>query len=137
MSAAPKTPNLVRQWVEKAEHDLLNVENNLAASRIPWDTVCFHEQQCAEKYLKALLTLKEIDFPKSHDLTELVVRVPSDVRLGVDAAVFEGLNPYSIEGRYPGVWEPIEREEALNAVAAARKIRQAIRALLPREAVQL
>ncbi len=26
---------VVRQWVEKAEHDLLNIRNNLAASDIP------------------------------------------------------------------------------------------------------
>ncbi|HET8761618.1 MAG TPA: HigA family addiction module antitoxin [Nitrospiria bacterium] len=30
-------------WVRKAEHDLLNIQNNLASSDVPWDTVCFHE----------------------------------------------------------------------------------------------
>ena len=136
MSAAPRVPTLVRQWVEKAEHDLLNIENNLAASQVPWDTVCFHAQQCVEKYLKAILTLRGVDFPKSHDLTELLALVPSDIRLGVDSTVFEELNPYAIEGRYPGVWEPIEREEALSTVDAAKRIRQAIRALLPQETLQ-
>ena len=28
----------------------------------PTDTVCFHAQQCAEKYLKALLVLRELEF---------------------------------------------------------------------------
>ena len=41
-------------WVHKAEHDLLNVRNNLAAKEVPWDTVCFHAQQAAEKMLKAV-----------------------------------------------------------------------------------
>lgn len=42
-------------WGRKAEHDLLNIQNNLAASNVPWDTVCFHAQQAAEKLLKAFL----------------------------------------------------------------------------------
>jgi HEPN domain-containing protein len=45
-------------WIAKAENDLLNVENNLLASRVPWDTVCFHAQQVAEKLLKAFLVFR-------------------------------------------------------------------------------
>jgi HEPN domain-containing protein len=41
-------------WLKKAENDRLNIENDLAAQKIPWDTVCFHAQQIAEKLLKAL-----------------------------------------------------------------------------------
>lgn len=55
MTVRLKDEDLVRAWVIKAEHDLLNIENNLAAREIPWDTVGFHAQQCVEKYLKALL----------------------------------------------------------------------------------
>ncbi len=41
----------------KADHDLLNIDNNLSAARVPWDTVCFHAQQAAEKLLKAFIVL--------------------------------------------------------------------------------
>ncbi len=133
MSDAPDVARIIRQWVEKAEHDLLNIENNLAASEIPWDTVCFHAQQCTEKYLKALLTLRGIEFPKSHDLTELVALIPADLHLDVSPAIFEELNPYAIETRYPGLWEPIEREDGIRAVDSARRVREAVRALLPRD----
>ena len=44
MTVRPKDEDLVRAWVLKAEHDLLNIENNLAARKIPWDTVGFHVQ---------------------------------------------------------------------------------------------
>ena len=40
------------QWVAKARNDLLNADNNLAASNVPADTVCFHCQQAAEKLLR-------------------------------------------------------------------------------------
>jgi HEPN domain-containing protein len=47
---------VVREWVEKAENDIETAALVLrAGSRCPVDTVCFHAQQCVEKYLKALL----------------------------------------------------------------------------------
>jgi HEPN domain-containing protein len=39
-------------WLVKAENDVLNIENNLPARIIPWDTICFHAQQAAGKLLK-------------------------------------------------------------------------------------
>lgn len=131
MTVRPKDEDLARAWVLKAEHDLLNIENNLAAREIPWDTVGFHAQQCVEKYLKALLIAQQIDPPKIHDLTELYALVPDGLLEGFNVHSLEELNPYSIEGRYPGVWEPVEKAEALRAVEAARTIRQAIRQILP------
>jgi len=50
---------LVKEWIHKAENDLLDAENNLRCPQIPTDTVCFHCQQVAEKYLKSLF-----DFPR-------------------------------------------------------------------------
>ena len=39
-------------WVALAESDWLCIRNNLEASETPWNTVAFHAQQAAEKYLK-------------------------------------------------------------------------------------
>ena len=41
-----------KAWLAKDKNDLLNIENNLAATHVPWDTVSFHAQQAAEKHLK-------------------------------------------------------------------------------------
>ena len=54
-AAAEASRALAEQWFRKAENDLLNVENNFKADRYPADTVCFHCQQAAEKYLKGFL----------------------------------------------------------------------------------
>lgn len=59
-------------WLRKADHDLLNIQNNLAAKDIPWDTVCFHAQQAAEKVLKAFLVARGHDLSKTHDLVALL-----------------------------------------------------------------
>ncbi len=62
----------VQAWFEKAESDRLCIENNLAASRAPWDTVVFHAQQAAEKLLKALLVAAGEAVPRTHDLGALL-----------------------------------------------------------------
>ena len=38
------------------------------------NAVTFHCQQSADKYIKPLLMHSAIDFPKTHDLMELLVR---------------------------------------------------------------
>jgi hypothetical protein len=53
-SAAMKP--LTQEWIEKAEGDFRTARRELQAKRLPnYDAVCFHAQQCAEKYLKARL----------------------------------------------------------------------------------
>jgi HEPN domain-containing protein len=132
MTAPPELLSLVRQWVEKAQEDLRTAEHTLILEDdCPYGTVCFHAQQCAEKYLKALLTLHEIPFPKIHDLLELLPLVPKVLVLGIQSTDVAEVNRYAIEGRYPGEWEPIVRQDAEEAVEVARKVREAVRKHLP------
>jgi HEPN domain-containing protein len=52
---------LTIEWVEKAEADLLTSRREYRARKSPnYDAVCFHAQQAAEKYLKAVL--QELEF---------------------------------------------------------------------------
>ena len=55
-------------WIAKADSDFLNIENNLTVARVPWDTVCFHAQQAAEKLLKAFLVYHGHPLLRTHDL---------------------------------------------------------------------
>ena len=49
------------EWVLKAENDLKAAAQVLKlGAECPTDTVCFHAQQCAEKYLKACLASQKI-----------------------------------------------------------------------------
>ncbi|NQT94624.1 MAG: HEPN domain-containing protein [Lentisphaerae bacterium] len=61
------------EWVSKAEGDFAIVEREMRARKNPsYDGVCFHAQQCAEKYLKARLSEAGIHFEKVHDLPALL-----------------------------------------------------------------
>lgn len=44
------------EWADKAEGDFATAQRELDAADHPnYDAVCFHAQQCVEKYLKACL----------------------------------------------------------------------------------
>jgi len=101
--------------------------------KAPFAAVGFHSQQCVEKYLKALLVLHSVDFPKTHDLQALVGMVPPSSGLNLSLADMNLLSSYSIEGRYPGDWDPPTRKEAEEALETARKAREAVRKCLPKE----
>jgi HEPN domain-containing protein len=51
---------LTTEWIQKAEGDLATAHRELRARKAPnFDAACFHAQQSAEKYLKALLHVKQ------------------------------------------------------------------------------
>ncbi|HQR13591.1 MAG TPA: HEPN domain-containing protein [Nitrospira sp.] len=120
-------------WLRKAEHDLLNIENNLAAKDIPWDTVCFHAQQAAEKVLKALLVHHGRDLSKTHDLVALLAQcVACDAGLAALESDCRKLTSYGVAARYPDdLFEP-EETDGRDVVAAAHRVRAKILLLLPK-----
>lgn len=135
MSGHEEQVVVVREWVMKAENDLKNAAHTLKLGKdCPTDTVCFHAQQCVEKYLKALLVWRNVRFPKIHGIGELLRLVPLDGRPHLSAEEQERLTDYAADTRYPGAYEPISLTEAQGAVKVARRLRREIRRLLPRHA---
>ena len=123
----PEQLYLIRQWIEKAEEDYKNAEYTLTLKEdCPVSTVCFHSQQCIEKYLKALLICHSLPVPRSHDLVELYHRLAPENRPALSEEGLAILNRYAVESRSPGGWEVILRSEAEDAFRIARTLCQAI-----------
>ena len=123
---------VVREWVEKADNDLKNASHTLKlGADCPTDTVCFHAQQCVEKYLKALLVLRDTRFPKTHSISELLRLLPKDLWPRRDIREQEWLTDFAVTTRYPGDYEFIPLTEAREAVLMARRVRQDVRKFLP------
>jgi HEPN domain-containing protein len=93
---------LTKPWVRKAEDDFLAAEELGQANILLLDQICFHCQQSAEKYLKALLQEHGASVPRTHVLQELLARllpqVPSLRGLKRGA---EFLTRYAVETRLP------------------------------------
>jgi HEPN domain-containing protein len=112
------------EWVAKAEGDFLTAGRELRARKLPnYDAVCFHAQQCAEKYLKAVLQENESNIPKIHNLIELMLLCEeiegSFEMLRADLVTMER---YSVRVRYPGNFA--EKEDAQAAYAAVGTTRK-------------
>ena len=137
MSRDEGTAVAVGEWVQKAENDLRNAAHTLKIARqCPTDTVCFHAQQCVEKYLKALLTWKAIEVPRTHRIQELIPLVPPEARPRLERHEQLRLTDYATVTRYPGDYEPIEMSEAKAAVSLARRVRREVRRQLPANALR-
>ena len=114
-------------WFEKAEHDLLSITNNIAAATTPWDAVCFHAQQAAEKYLKGLIVFRGGIPPKIHDLVSLLALcTPTDPPLEPLQEDCRTLSRLGWISRYPDTPEPDE-SEARRAIELCTRICDAIR----------
>lgn len=93
------------------------------------DVVCFHCQQCAEKYLKGLLEELGLTIPKTHDLVRLLTLLQShhsslrSMRRG-----FTFLTNFAVGIRYP-TYNATKRQAAA-ALRWDNRIRTAARALL-------
>ena len=133
MPARNSAVTVVREWVTKAESDLRAAALLLEArTKLPADAVCFHVQQCAEKYMKALLVFRGTDVPKTHDIGKLTSLLPASLRPRLTPEEQRRLTGYAAAARYPG-WGEIPLAEARRAVAIARRVRREIRRVLPRE----
>ncbi len=120
----------IQEWIAKAEEDYLTLEipARQRKKRVH-DSVCFHAQQCAEKYLKALLVLHRISTPKIHDLGQLADLLnPREPAIALMTDLCDQLTRYGIEFRYPG--EDATSDRAKTACSAAKEIRHFVRARL-------
>jgi HEPN domain-containing protein len=118
---------LAAEWVSKAEGDFAIVERESRARKNPsYDGICFHAQQCAEKYLKARLCQAGIPVQKVHDLLVLLEQVLAAEPLWESyRADLAYLSDFAVHYRYPG--ESADRSTALRARSLCRSFRKTAR----------
>jgi HEPN domain-containing protein len=114
----------VQEWVLKADHDLKAAQNELTISSEEklTDIICFHAQQAVEKYLKACLVSRNVEFGRTHKiefLKELCIK--EDKSFGIlDTG---NLSHFAVEIRYPGEFYMPSLEEAQKCVKLAETVR--------------
>ena len=121
---------ITSEWVTKAEGDFATAQRELqVVSNANYDAICFHAQQCIEKYLKARLQEGGISFGKTHDLSTLL-----DLILPIETAWddlredLRALTVFAVSYRYPG--DSADEDDAREAVRRCEKVRKIVRASL-------
>ena len=123
---------IVNEWVGKANADMALAEHLLSDETAFPSAIAFHCQQAAEKYLKALLAWRDVEFPKTHELANLIKLIETnDAKLAASLLDVIVLTPYGVELRHPGDRPDATPDEAREAVELARQVRDAILPLLP------
>jgi HEPN domain-containing protein len=122
-------PDNALEWVNYAEEDLIMAKSALKRSKPLTTASCFHSQQCAEKYFKAILVAKDVEFPKTHDLLILnTLCSNAGILTGFTKEDLGRLSGYAVHTRYPGN-QPTPAEAKL-ALAIAVTIRKFARTFL-------
>lgn len=119
---------LVEEWVRNAEEDYAMAKRAQDPTPYP-NSICFHAQQCIEKYLKALLQAANLPVPRTHDVQELL-------RLSVSIhpawrdweSAFSMFRAFAVDARYPGY--AATAADAQHALETCSDVRHAVRLAL-------
>ena len=122
--------DITLEWVGKAEEDAAVAEREHRVRKQPSPgAVCYHAQQCVEKYLKAILQEQGAPIPKSHDLVNLLELCRFDpISVLFDRDGLVSLTRFATHFRYPG--ESASAEDAKQAIQFMRRYRHALRGVL-------
>jgi len=116
-------------WVEKAEEDWITANTMMKRHKVFTGVVCYPFQQCAEKYIKAIIIHKGSTFPKTHDLNALSdISEANGILIGMSESDLETLTGYAITARYPSA-DP-SKEDMQEALHITKTIRKFSRAFL-------
>lgn len=115
----------VQKWITKAESDLKIGKDEIITDNPATDAICFHMQQCVEKYLKAYLIFNNKEIRKTHDITEILnacCSIDSEFNTLFDLNVDE-LTTYAVEVRYSEEFYFPSIEETKLAIEIAEKVK--------------
>jgi HEPN domain-containing protein len=119
----------LRSWITYAEENFNAAKTLLSLKKPLLTAVCFHSQQCAEKYLKTLLLWKDVDFPTTHDLPTLnTLCNQHDILTGFDPQLLADLTKHAAQARYPRTHPTLE--EAKETLVIAKTVRRSARSFL-------
>ena len=118
-----------RDWVRKANGDFVAVRKLARGGEPSHDATCFHCQQGAEKYLKAVLEELGCTVPRTHNLVALLrLLVPHHGSLARLRRGLDFLTRFAVDTRYPG--DDATKRQAVAAERWAGRVRETCRAIL-------
>lgn len=111
-----------RDWLRYAKGNLARARQE-KPEETPWAYMCFDAEQAVEKAVKAVLVLLDIEFPRTHEIGELLVlakeagtHVPEELWRAAELA------GYATHARYPGGEQPATEDDYREAVRIAESI---------------
>lgn len=121
------TIDFIKQWLAKANEDLLVIEKLTEFEIIATSSVCFHCQQAVEKFLKAFLIANEVNVKRTHNI-EFLLSECSDIDKDFAEIDPKELSDFGVDARYPGDLYIPNDKETLEYKSIALKIKKLVEA---------
>ena len=138
-----KLPNLIKPLDVKTNQDIAKTllekaKVDLESARIlsehlnQMESIGFHAQQAVEKALKAVLAYRDVHFPRTHDLGEILKMLVAN-GIGFDERLNEAvkLNEFAVDMRYDTVEFEIDAKTAVELAEQAITFAESLITLKP------
>ncbi len=113
----------VEKWLFRANEDLAVIDRLIQSDPQAYaSTICFHAQQAVEKYLKALLAWKGVDFPRTHDVDYLLAECRKVASGQFDGIDLKSLTDFGVSVRYPDDFYVPDLSETTYYAHVAREV---------------
>ena len=119
------TIDFIKQWLLKANEDLLVVDKLTEYEIIATSSVCFHCQQAVEKFLKAFLIANGVDVKKTHNI-EYLLSESADFDKDFTDIDPKELSDFGVDVRYPGDMFVPDQDETLEYKNLAFEIKDIV-----------
>ena len=114
-------PDDPREWLNRAGSNLAVAKSDVAGAYL--EEYCYNAQQAAEKAIKAVMILRDIEFPYTHNLRRLLdVLESSGETVSEQLRRAEELTEYATVLRYPIDYEEVSEEACRDLVAIAESV---------------
>ncbi len=118
-----KNREITLNWLKRARSSLERAKMGKVSPGILYEDLCFDAQQAVEKSLKAILVKLNQSFPKTHSigiLLKLIEEAGVEIPENINQAKL--LTVYAVDTRYPGDYEPVNKEEYKEALKIAEDV---------------
>lgn len=119
------TIDFIKQWLFKANEDLLVVNKLTEYEIVATSSACFHCQQAVEKFLKAYLIANGVDLKKTHNI-EYLLSECTDFDKDFAAIDPKELSDFGVDVRYPGDMFVPTQDETLEYKELAFEIKDLV-----------
>lgn len=117
------TVEFIKQWLLKANEDLLVINKLTEFEIVATSSVCFHCQQAVEKFLKAFLIANGVEIKKTHNI-EFLISECSDIDNDFAQIDPKELSDFGVDARYPGDMYIPDESETLEYKKLAFEIKE-------------
>ena len=115
----------INQWLKIANMDLESAKilmKNMYPA--PFEIICYHCQQAAEKFLKTISISLGMEVVKTHDILKVLDQYVNQIEIPQEIVVIAGtLTQFATKTRYPEIIE-VDENQAKLAIAQAEKVKE-------------